>query len=69
MQPSMELQRWAGRACAGMVAALGVLGYHFGNIRFVPVAVGFAILAGLCYSKQLTTQQRSLTDSGRHRAL
>ncbi|HUF35825.1 MAG TPA: hypothetical protein VMN37_07735 [Gemmatimonadales bacterium] len=65
----MELQRWAGRACVAMVAGLSVLGYHFGNIRFVPVAVGFAILAGLCYSGHLPTPSRSLTDSGRHRAL
>jgi len=70
MEPSMELQRWAGRLCVGMVAALAMMGYHFGNVRFAPVAVGFAILGGLFYSGRLmTSASQPLSDSGRHRAL
>ncbi len=70
MGPSMDLQRWAGRLCLGVVALLAMMGYHFGNVRFVPVAAGFAILAGLFYSGRLTpTPSRSLSNSGRHRAL
>jgi hypothetical protein len=70
MGPSMELQRWAGRVCAGLVAVLAMLGYHFGNVRFAPVAAGFAILAALLYSGRLmAAPSRSLSNSGRHRAL
>ena len=70
MGPSMELQRWAGRLCAGLVALLAMMGYYFGNIRFAPVAAGFAILAALFYSgRMVATPSRSLSNSGRHRAL
>jgi hypothetical protein len=66
----MELQRWAGRVCAGLVALLAMLGYHFGNVRFAPVAAGFAILAALFYSGRLVAApSRPLSNSGRHRAL
>jgi hypothetical protein len=27
---------------------MGLLGYFFGNIRFAPLAAGFAILAAVC---------------------
>ena len=40
-----RIRRWAGWVCAGMVATLTSMGYHFGNIRFAPLAAGFAILA------------------------
>jgi len=74
MGSSMELQRWAGRVCAGLVAVLAMLGHHFGNVRFAPVAAGFAILAALFYSGRLSGRliaapSRSLSNSGRHRAL
>lgn len=41
------IRRMAGWACVGLVATLIAMGYHFGNIRFLPVAAGFAILGGL----------------------
>ena len=50
MFPNEYLQRWAGRVCLLLVAALGMTGYHFANIRFLPLMAGFAILAGVCYS-------------------
>lgn len=43
-----RVRRAAGWACAATVAVLLSMSYHFANIRFVPVAVGFAILAGVC---------------------
>lgn len=71
MGPSIEWQRWAGRVCAVIVALLAMLGFYFGNVRFAPVAVGFAILAALFYSGRLiaAAPSRSLSNSGRHRAL
>jgi hypothetical protein len=41
------VRRRAGWACVGLVAVLITMGYHFANVRFVPMAAGFAILAGL----------------------
>ena len=70
MGPSMELQRWAGRVCVALVVVLAMTGYHFANVRFAPVAAGFAILAGVFYA---TTRQiastRPLRESGQHRVL
>jgi hypothetical protein len=43
-----RIRRWVGWSCLGVVAALLSMGYHFENIRFLPLAAGFAILAGLC---------------------
>ncbi len=40
-----RISRWAGWVCVAMVATLTSMGYHFGNIRFAPLAAGFAILA------------------------
>jgi hypothetical protein len=48
MDLSDGVRRWTGWLCVGMVAALTSMGYHFGNIRFAPLAVGFAILAAVC---------------------
>jgi hypothetical protein len=42
-------RRWAGWLCLGAVATLTSMGYHFGNVRFAPVVVGFAILAAVCF--------------------
>ncbi|HEU5039860.1 MAG TPA: hypothetical protein VFT84_03505 [Gemmatimonadales bacterium] len=72
MGAGMQLQRWAARLCAGLVVGLVMTGYYFANIRFAPVAAGFAILAGVFYSGRLAAAApttRPLTDSGRHRAL
>lgn len=41
-------RRGAGWLFLGLVAVLTSMGYHYGNIRFVPVAAGFGILAVLC---------------------
>jgi hypothetical protein len=47
-----------------------MLGYYFANVRFAPVAAGFAILAGLFYSgRMVASPSASLSNSGRHRAL
>ena len=45
MDLSARMLRWAGWLCVCTVATLTSLGYHFGNIRFAPMAAGFAILA------------------------
>jgi hypothetical protein len=65
-----ELQRWAGRLCLLLVAALGMMGYHWANIRFLPLMAGFAILAGVCYAPRFISEQtRSLRPSGQHPAI
>jgi hypothetical protein len=69
MFPNEELQRWAGRTCLLFVAVLGMLGYHFANIRFLPLAAGFAILAGVCYGgRSELNRARPLRRSGQHSA-
>lgn len=71
MGAGMELQRWAARCCAVLVVMLAMTGYYYANIRFAPVAAGFAILAGVFYSGRLAAAAptRSLSNSGQHRAL
>ena len=70
MFPNEDLQRWAGRACLLLVGALGMMGYHFANVRFLPLMAGFAILAGVCYARQGESGvRRPLRDSGQHPAL
>jgi hypothetical protein len=70
MFPNEELQRWAGRICLMLVAAFGMMGYHWANVRFVPIIAGFAILAGLCYAgKSESDPPRVLRNSGKHPAL
>jgi hypothetical protein len=70
MFASEELQRWAGRLCLMLVAALGMMGYHWANVRFLPLMAGFAILAGVCYAPRNATEQaRSLRPSGQHPAI
>jgi drug/metabolite transporter (DMT)-like permease len=69
MFPNEELQRWAGRTCLLLVGALGMMGYYFANVRFLPLVAGFAILAGVCYAGQtVLAARRPLRDSGKHRA-
>ena len=53
------MRRMAGWACVGLVAMLIAMGYHFGNIRFLPVAAGFAILGGLFLLARPVDQMRS----------
>ncbi len=67
------VRRRAGWMFLALVAALASMGYHFGNVRFVPLAAGFAILAAVCFlerGRQVRSgnavQQRA--DSGIHRA-
>ena len=70
MGPSMELQRWAGRLCGALVVVLALTGYYFANVRFAPVAAGFAILAGVFYTTtRPMASTRPLRESGQHRAL
>jgi hypothetical protein len=69
MFPNEDLQRWAGRTCLLLVGALGMMGYYFANVRFLPLVAGFAILAGVCYTGQtVLAARRPLRDSGKHRA-
>jgi hypothetical protein len=49
MQPVGEWEMWAGRLCLGLAGVLGLMGFHFGNIRFLPMVAGFALLAVVCY--------------------
>ena len=69
MYASDELQRWAGRLCLLVVAALGMMGYYFANVRFLPVIAGFAILAAVCYLPRAVQHSRSLRRSGQHPAI
>jgi hypothetical protein len=70
MFPNEDLQRWAGRMFLLLSGALGMMGYHFANIRFLPIVAGFAILAGVCYSGRGTTHPAPpLRNSGHHPAL
>ena len=70
MFESQELQRWAGRLCLMLVATLGMLGYHWANVRFLPLMAGFAILAGVCYAPRSAAEQaRSLRPSGQRPAI
>jgi hypothetical protein len=65
MLASEDLQRWAGRLCLTLVAAFGMMGYHWANVRFIPLMAGFAIFAGVCYAPRTMTQKaRSLRPSG-----
>jgi hypothetical protein len=69
-----SLRRWAGWAFAALVVALSSLGYHYGNVRFTPVVLGFAILAAVCWRDWGTEQVRNngihpRRDSGFHRAI
>lgn len=70
MFPNEFLQRWAGRTCLLLVGALGVMGYYFANVRFLPLVAGFAILAGVCFiGRGAPAPTRPLRDSGHHPAL
>ena len=70
MDASDELQRWAGRVCLMLVAAFGMLGYHFANIRFVPLMAGFAILAAVCYlPRAVSPEARTIRESGQRPAI
>jgi hypothetical protein len=70
MGASEELQRWAGRVCLLLVAAFGMMAYHFANVRFLPLMAGFAILAAVCFiPRSASTQASPLRDSGQHRAI
>lgn len=67
MFPNEDLQRWAGRICLLLVAALGMMAYHFANVRFLPLMAGFAILAGVCYGRHgESNAARPLRHSGPH---
>lgn len=50
MGTDLGMHVWAGRVCMGLVAALSWMGFYFANIRFLPIAAGFAILAVVCYT-------------------
>jgi fatty acid desaturase len=72
MARTSELQVWAGRLCLGSVFTLGAMGFHYGNIRFLPVALGCAILAALCYGligRSSVETSKSRLDSGSHPSL
>ena len=64
------LQRVAGRVCLMLVVALGMMGYHYANVRFLPLMAGFAILAGVCYiPRDDASITRSFRESGQHPAI
>ena len=70
MGPSEELQRWAGRLCLLLVAAFGMLGYYYANVRFLPLMAGFAILAAVCYvPRAASSRAPSLRSSGQRPAI
>ena len=65
-----ELQRWAGRICLLLVAALGMMGYHFANVRFLPLDGGLRH-PGRCLLRRrgrVSAHARPLRDSGQHPA-
>jgi hypothetical protein len=56
---SYEIARWSGRAFLGLAAALIGTGFYYGNVRFLPVAAGFAILGAVCLSARWREPVRS----------
>ncbi len=52
MGTSGALQVWAGRLCLAAMAVLVWAGLYYENIRFLPSAAGFAILAAVSYTRQ-----------------
>ena len=54
-----SVRRWSGWLFVALVAALVTMGYHFVNIRFAPLAAGFAILAAVCWMDRGGTPVRS----------
>ncbi|HEY7479474.1 MAG TPA: hypothetical protein VH680_03070 [Gemmatimonadales bacterium] len=67
MFPIEELQRLAGKICLLLVAVLGMMSYHFGNVRFLPIMAGFGILAGVChFHRGGVAAARPLRQSGQH---
>jgi hypothetical protein len=54
-----RISRMAGWTCLALVAALTSMGYHFGNVRFAPVALGFAILAAVFLMDSSSEQVKS----------
>jgi hypothetical protein len=70
MFPIEELQRLAGKICLLLVAVLGMMSYHFANVRFLPIMAGFGILAGVCYfHRGEAAAPRALRHSGQHPTL
>jgi hypothetical protein len=69
MEASEELQRWAGRACLVLAAAFGMMGYHYANVRFLPIIAGLAILGAVCYLPRPAALERPLRESGQHPAI
>jgi hypothetical protein len=70
MFPLEELQRLAGKICLLLVAVLGMMGYHFANVRFLPIMAGFGILAGIChFHRGESAAPRQLRHSGQHPTL
>lgn len=70
MVANEELQRWAGRICLLLVMAFGTMGYHWANVRFLPLMAGFAILAGVCYAPRAASREASsLRHSGQRPAI
>jgi hypothetical protein len=54
-----SVRRWSGWIFLALVAALVTMGYHFGNVRFLPLAAGFGILAALCLIERGRIPMRS----------
>lgn len=74
MARDISFPLWAGRLCLGVAGTLSLLGTYYGNIRFAPIALGFAVLAAVSYTGRLRpiqaprfSRQPSLTsDDGAH---
>jgi 4-amino-4-deoxy-L-arabinose transferase-like glycosyltransferase len=70
MHANEELQRWAGRICLLLVATFGMMGYYWSNVRFIPIMVGFAILAAVCHTPRAVSPEAGpLRRSGQHPAI
>jgi hypothetical protein len=69
MTSQVDWQVWAGRICLVTVATLGLSGMYFENVRFIPIAAGFGILALVCYLVRPTVQAPPFRGSGQHPAL
>lgn len=49
--------RWLSKCCLGLTMALLLSGYHYANVRFIPLALGFLIFGYVCTIRRAAIAQ------------